>query len=184
MDVDWRDLINDLIETVTYSEEKSLLDIFNDSLAVHGFSNKSTQRDNGEWDIYISVPHNFPSYYHLVGKHAENRMKLRQNNISSKPTLMQYLVACAEARNKGEAVRLEQERHRELQQQQGQRSPARGGAARRAQSPGRAPVRAASPSGPGRKVRTSVHASRTTPGANRTSAGRFPETIAHFARES
>ena len=183
MDVDWRDLINDLIETVTYSEEKSLRDICNDSLADHGFSDKSTQRDNGEWDIYISVPHNFPSYYHLVGKHAENRMKLRQNNISSKPTLMQYLVACAEARNKGEAVRLEQERHRELQQQQRQRSPAR--AAGRAQPPGRAPVRAAFPSrGRGRKVRTSVHASRTTPGANRTSAGNVPDAIAHFARES
>ena len=139
MESRWQDLIDQLRIDVSESEG-NLRDICREILEEFGFTDVSTQRaTGGQFDPYIAVPDNFPCYYDLVGRHGENRMELRQNNISSKNKLDEYLEACSDARDRMEAPRLERARRAELQQRRRQRSPPRGGAA------GRPPDRAAAP---------------------------------------
>lgn len=136
MESRWQDLIDQLRIDVSESEG-NLRDICRDILEEFGFTDVSTQRaTGGQFDPYIAVPDNFPCYFDLVGKHADTRMSIRQNNISSKNKLDEYLSACSDARDRMEAPRLERARRAEPQQPPRQRSPPR-----RAPPPPRAPER-------------------------------------------
>ena len=134
MESRWQDLIDQLRIDVSESEG-NLRGICHDILEDKGFKDESKQRaTGGQFDPYIAVPDNFPSYYDLVGHNIDHRDILRQTKISSKVKLVEYLEACSDARDRMEAPRLERDRRAEPQQPPRQRSPPR-----RAPPPPRAP---------------------------------------------